>query len=144
MNTGLGVIAEVADALGNSGAEVRSTLVSVLVTREKNRRVDILDKALVKRDQLQKEIYMVKKPGKAPNKVLNEDGTFTETPAVYTPEEAKKHEEEMKAYQKKLKEATEKLEKFDALMEECFTKPTEKGFNKLAAQVGGKADSSEG
>lgn len=103
----------------------------------------MLDKALVKRDQLQKEIYKVKAPGKPPVKLLNADGTFTEQPATYTVEEAKKHGEEVKAYQKTLKEVTEKLEKFDALMEEAFTAPTQKTFDKLAAQVGGKSDAAE-
>lgn len=134
------MLAEVANALSASGAEVRSLLVQTLTTREKNRRVDLLDKALVKRDQLAREVYKVKAPGKPPVKVLQADGTFVEQPATYTAEEAKKHSEEVKAYQKALKEANEKVEKFDALLEECFTTPTNKSFDKLAGQVNGKAE----
>ncbi len=134
------VLVEVADALAASADEVKGLLKSVLLTREKSRRVDVLDKALVKRDQLQKEVYMVKKPGKPANKQLNADGTTTEVPATYTPEEFKKLEEENKQYTKKLKEANEKLEKFDKIVEEAFTAPTNKVFDKLTGMIGGKSE----
>lgn len=139
-STGASVLAEVADALSASASDVRGLLVKTLTDREKARRVDLLDKALVKRDQLQREVYKVKAPGKPPVKVLQADGTFVEQPATYTAEEAKKHGEEVKAYQKALKEANEKVEKFDALMEECFTAPTTKAFDKLSNQIGGKSE----
>jgi galactokinase len=85
----------------------------------------------VKREQLQKEVYGLKKPGKQPNKIVNDDGSVTEVPATYTPEEFKKHEEEMKSYNKRLKEMTESLERFDKNLEEAFTNPTDKAFEKL-------------
>lgn len=139
-STGQAVLAEVAGALTASASDVRTRLVRALTERELARRVDVLDKALVKRDQLQKEVYKMKLPSKPAVKILNADGSFTEQPATYTAEEAKKHTEEIKAYQKVLKEANEKLEKFDALMEEAFTAPTQKTFDKLTAQVTGKSE----
>lgn len=144
-STGMDVIAEVAAALAASAPEVKGLLVQTRVKREKDRRVDLLDKALVKRDQLQKEIYMVKKPGKPANKVVAADGTVTETPATYTPEEYKKLEEDTKKFNKALKEATDKLAKFDALLESAFTEPSDKVFDKLEKQVkgGGGSDDSE-
>jgi len=142
-STGMAVIAEVADALASSAPTVRSRLVSALTERELSRRVDLLDKALVKRDQLQKEVYMVKKPGKPNNKVLHADGSVTETPATYTPEEYKKHEEDTKKYNKALKEAQEKLGKFDALLESAFTEPSDKVFEKLEKQVKGGGGSND-
>lgn len=135
------VLAEVADALAGSSDEVRGLLKGVLLTREKTRRVDILDKALVKRDQLQKEVYAVRAPGKK-SFTVGADGKPVEIPAVYTQEELKKLEEDTKQYTKKLKEATEKLEKFDKLMEEAFTAPTNKVFDKLSGMIGGKSDES--
>lgn len=139
------VLAEVASALENSAGEVRALLVQTLTTREKSRRVDLLDKALVKRDQLQKEIYKLNgaKPGKAPLKQLGADGTVTEIPAVYTPEEFKKYEAELKDYNKKVKEATERVDKFDSVLEECFIVPTNKSFDKLAAMVNSKGEPSK-
>lgn len=144
-STGMAVIAEVADALATSAPTVRSRLVQVLTERELTKRVDLLDKALVKRDQLQKEIYMVKKPGKPNNKVIAADGSVTETPATYTPEEYKKLEEDTKKYNKALKEAQDKLAKFDSLLENAFTEPSDKVFGKLEKQVkgGGGSDDSE-
>jgi predicted transcriptional regulator len=141
-STGMAVIAEVADALASSAPTVRSRLVQALTERELARRVDLLDKALVKRDQVAKEVYMVKKPGKPNNKVVAADGSVTETPAVYTPEEYKKLEEDTKKYQKALKEANEKLAKFDALLEAAFTEPSDKVFEKLEKQVKGGGGSS--
>jgi hypothetical protein len=136
-STGMAVIAEVADALATSAPTVRSRLITTLTERELSRRVDLLDKALVKRDSLQKEIYMVKAPGKPANKVVAADGTITEVPATYTPEEFKKLEDDKKKYQKALKEANEKLAKFDAVLEAAFTEPTDKVFEKLEKQVKG-------
>ncbi len=148
-NTGLAVIAEVADALASSAPEIRQRLVSLRLEREKSRRTNLLDQALVKRDQLQKEVYMVKKPGKPNNKVFNADGTTTEVPATYTPEEFKKLGEDTKKYDKALKEANDKLAKFDALLESALTQPSEKVFDKLEKQVkgaggGDDSESSEG
>jgi len=102
--------------------------------------VDLLDKALAKRDVLQKEVYAVHAPAKKQFKLV--DGKMTEVEAVYTQEEVKKFEEDTKQFNKKLKEATEKLQKFDALVEEAFTAPTNKVFDKLANAVGGKSEDS--
>jgi hypothetical protein len=79
-NTGLAVIAEVADALATSAPMVRENLKNLLFKREVDKRVSLLDQALVKRDQLQKEIYMVKKPGKPNNKVVAADGAAKSYP----------------------------------------------------------------
>lgn len=138
----MNVLAEVAAALDASASEVRNRLVQARTERVKAKRVDILDKALAKRDQLQTEVFAIKPPGK---KVFTVDaeGKPVEIPAIYTQDELKKLEEDRKQYNKKLKEATEKLEKFDKLLEESFTAPTDKLFEKLEKMVGGKDDSSE-
>jgi len=145
-STGMAVIAEVADALATSAPEIRQRLVSLRLEREKVRRTDLLDKALVKRDQLQKEVYMIKAPGKKLFTIV--DGKNVEVTPVYTQEELKKLEEDMKKYNKALKEATDKLAKFDALLEGAFTQPSDKVFEKLEKQVkgagGDDSDSSEG
>lgn len=148
-NTGLDVIAAVAAALATSAPEVKDLLIQTRLKRERDRRVNLLDKALEKRDQLQKEVYMVKKPGKPANKVIAADGSVTEVPATYTPEEYKKLEEDTKKYNKALKEANDKLDKFDALLESALTQPSDKVFDKLEKQVkggggGDDSDSSEG
>jgi len=146
-STGASVLAEVADALKASPPDVRSRLVKVLTERELVKRVDLLDKALVKRGQLQNELNAIRPPGKKAF-VLQEDGKMVEVQAVYTAEEKKKHEEEMKQFNKKLKEATDKLANFDKTLEAAFgggpdgaEKLTE-AFTKLAKQVaGGGSDS---
>ncbi len=140
-NTGLTVLAEVADALTASAGEVRTRLVKTLTEREVSRRVDLLDKALVKRDQLQKEVYAVKAPGKKTYQVV--DGKEVEVPSVYTQEELGKLKEETKQYNKKLAEATKKLADFDKLMEEAFTAPTTKLFDRLAKECSGPEEQSE-
>jgi hypothetical protein len=140
-STGANVLAEVADALKGSTGEVRTRLVRALTERELVKRVDLLDKALVKRGQLQNELNGVRPPGKKNFALV--DGNMVEVQAVYTPEEVKKHKEELKAYTKKLKEATEKLAKFDKALEAAFgagpdgsDKLTE-AFAKLTKQVAG-------
>lgn len=129
-NTGRTVLAEVADALGKSASNVRTRLVSVLTERELAKRVDLLDKALVKRQALFIEVKKMKPKTLC---VLAEDGTTTQVPAPVTAEEAKK-------FQKALKEAKEKLEKFDVLLEKAFTGAEQDSFDKLAKQVSGKED----
>src|SRR5512144_704974 len=86
-STGMDVIAEVADALATSAPTVRAKLVEARVSRELSRRVDLLDKALVKRDQL---FVDVKKLRPKMMCVLNEDGSSTQVPQPVTPDEAKK------------------------------------------------------
>lgn len=120
------VLAEVADALDKMAEEGRNRLKSVLIEREMTRRVDLLDKALVKRQQLLVEVKKLR-----PTKMfkLNEDGTSTEVDAPVTAEEAKK-------FTNAVKEAKEKLEKFDALLEKAFTNPDKDTFDKLSKQLG--------
>ncbi len=117
-STGASVLAEVADALKASPTEVRTRLVKALTERELAKRVDLLDKALVKRAQLQNELNAIRPPGKKNFALV--DGQMVEVQAVYTQEEVKKHNEELKQYNKKLKEATEKLAKFDKTLEAAF------------------------
>ena len=126
VNTGMTVLAEVADALDKMAEEGRNRLKSVLIEREMTRRVDLLDKALVKRQQLLVEVKKLR-----PTKMfkLNEDGTSTEVDAPVTAEEAKK-------FTNAVKEAKEKLEKFDALLEKAFTNPDKDTFDKLSKQLG--------
>lgn len=101
-----------------SSGDVRGRLVKALTERELVKRVDLLDKALVKRSQLQNEVNAIRPPSKKAFVLV--DGQMQEVQAVYTPEEAKKHNEEMKQYQKKLKEATDKLANFDKTLEAAF------------------------
>lgn len=138
VSTGTAVLAEVADALKASAPAVRSRLVSALTEREVAKRVDMLDKALVKRAQLQTEVYKIKPPGKKLFKLV--DGQMQEVEAVFTPEEVKKFNDDTKQYNKLLKEATEKLQKFDAALESAFAG---EGFEKLAKQLGGGGNDSE-
>lgn len=147
-STGASVLAEVAGALRASPPEIRSRLVQVLTEREKVKRVDLLDKALVKRAQLQNELNAIRPPGKKAHALV--DGKMVEVQAVYTPEEVKKFNEETKAYNKKLKEATEKLAKFDKTLEAAFGSEgedkVESAYAKLAKQIaggGGGSDSDE-
>lgn len=144
-STGTGVLAEVASALQGSSGEVRSRLVKALTERELVKRVDLLDKALVKQGQLRNEVNAIRPPGKKAF-VLQQDGKMVEVQAVYTPEEKKKHEEEMKQYNKKLKEANEKLANFEKLLETAFggaPEELEKAFAKLGKAVSGGGSSSD-
>lgn len=147
-NTGTDVLVEVAGALRASTGEVRTRLVKALTERELVKRVDLLDKALVKRGQLQNELNAVRPPSKKVFKLV--DGKMQEVEALYTQEEVKKFNEETKQYNKKLKEATEKLSKFDKALEAAFgagpdgTEKLTEAFAKLAKQVaGGGGDSSD-
>ncbi len=138
VNTAQTVIAEVADVLKNSMSSVRSRLVSALTERELVKRVDILDKALTKRAQLQGDLNKIRLPSKKAFKLV--DGQMQEVEAVFTQEEVKKFNEESKQYAKQLKEATEKLQKFDNALERAFAG---EGFDKLANLVGGKETPAE-
>lgn len=131
------VLVAVADALKASAPNVRARLVNTLTERELVKRVDMLDKALVKRSQLQTDMYKIKPPSKKAFKLV--DGTMVEIDAVYTPEEVKKFNEDTKQYNKLFKEATEKLQKFDAALEAAFAGD---GFEKLSKQLGGKEEAS--
>jgi hypothetical protein len=110
--------------------------------------VDLLDKALVKRAQLQNELNAIRPPGKKNFALV--DGQMVEVQAVYTPDEVKKHKEELKQYQKKHKEATEKLSKFDKALEAAFgagpdgTEKLTEAFAKLTKQVAGGGGESGG
>jgi hypothetical protein len=140
-STGAGVLAEVASALQGSTGEVRTRLVKALTERELVKRVDLLDKALVKRAQLQNELNAIRPPSKKVFKLV--DGKMTEVEAFYTQDEVKKFNEETKQHAKKLKEATEKLAKFDKALEAAFgagpegTEKLTEAFAKLTKQVAG-------
>ena len=140
-NTGTNVLAEVADALKASTGDVRNRLVKALTERELVKRVDLLDKALVKRGQLQSELNAIRPPSKKSFKLV--DGKMQEVEALYTQDEVKKFNEEIKQHAKKLKEATEKLSKFDKSLEAAFgagpegTEKLTEAFAKLAKQVSG-------
>ncbi len=147
-STGASVLAEVADALKASTGETRTRLVRALTERELVKRVDLLDKALVKRGQLQNELNAIRPPSKKVFKLV--DGKMQEVEALYTQDEVKKYNEETKQYNKKLKEATEKLSKFDKALEAAFgagpdgTEKLTEAFAKLAKQVaGGGSDGDE-
>jgi len=120
-------------------------LVQALTERELAKRVDLLDKALNKRAQLQNELNSLRLPQKKLFKMV--DGKMQEVEAVYTQEEVKKLEEEQKQFNKKVKEATEKLAKFDKVLESAFVGDPEdpeslaKAFTKLTKQVSGGGDS---
>lgn len=133
-STGASVLAEVAAALGASTGEVRGRLVKALTERELVKRVDLLDKALVKRAALANELNSIRPPGKKAHALV--DGKMVEVQAVYTPEEVKKFNDEMKQYNKKLKEATEKLAKFDSTLESAFTGTTAEELEKAYAKLG--------
>jgi len=140
-NTGADVLAEVAGALKASTGEVRTRLVKALTERELVKRVELLDKALVKRGQLQNELNAIRPPGKKNFALV--DGKMVEVQAVYTQEEVKKHNDELKQYNKKLKEATDKLANFDKTLEAAFgagpdgTEKLTEAFTKLTKLVAG-------
>lgn len=96
------VSAEVADFLGKSQGAVREALIQTLTNREVSRRVELLDKALVKRKELQKEIEKIR-----PKKVYNADGS--EAVGTFTSEEFQS-----------LKKAKEKFAKYEAALEKAF------------------------
>lgn len=133
------VLAEVAGALKASVAEVRGRLTKKLVEKKLVVRVDLLEKGLEKKAQLQNEVNAIKPPVKKVFKLV--DGKMQEVEATYTQEEVKKHESETKAYNKKLKEATEKLNKFSNLLDAALSgadpDKLEETYAKLAKAVGG-------
>jgi hypothetical protein len=139
-STSEGVLAEVATALRGSVAEVRGRLVKSLTERELVKRVELLEKGLAKRTQLQSELNAIKPPVKKTFALV--DGKMVEVQSFYTQEEVKKHESETKQYNKKLKEATEKLAKFEKLFDAALSGDPERlteSFAKLAKVVGGGA-----
>lgn len=131
-NVGETVLEEVVNALGSSGDEVRNRLVSTLVEREVVKRVDLLDKALVRRAQLTVEVKKIR----APKRYKLEEGKMVEVDAILTKEEAE-------TYTKTLREASEKLENFDKALEIAITKPTKEAYEKLAKLLGGENKSKE-
>ncbi len=149
-STGSNVLAEVADALKASPTEVRTRLVKALTERELAKRVDLLDKALTKRAQLQTELNSIRMPTKKVFKLVDGKMVEAQVELTYSPEEAKKYNEDLKQHNKKVKEATEKLAKFDKTLEAAFggegaDKLTD-AFAKLAKLVSGgsvESDDSE-
>ena len=116
------VSAEVAEFLGKSQGTVRDALVKTLTDREVSRRVEALDKALLKRRELQKEVEKIR-----PKKVYNADGT--EAAGTFSQEEFSN-----------LKKAKEKLAKFEAALEKAFAGDAN-AFDHLSK--GGDSDKSE-
>lgn len=143
--TGTSVLAEVATALQASTGEVRSRLVKALTERELVKRVDLLDKALVRRAQLQGELNNLRFPMKKHFKMV--EGKMQEVEALYSQEEVKKFEEERKQFDKKVKDAQEKLAKFDKTLEAAFvgdpndSEGLTKAFASLAKQMSGGGES---
>jgi hypothetical protein len=127
--TSQNVLAEVADVLSNSAGDTRSKLVTLLTERELTRRVNILDKALVKREQLLSETFKAARIKKTFTVV--DAGLVAEVPSVLT-------EDEAKAFTKANKQAKENLAKFDAMLEAALTAPTSQVFDKLDKAVSGK------
>lgn len=133
------VLAEVAGALKASAVEVRGRLTKKLVEKKLVSRVELLEKGLEKKAQLQNEVSAIRAPSKKTFALV--DGKMVEVQATYTQEEVKKHNDETKAYNKKLKEATEKLNKFSNLLDSALAgsdpEKLEETFTKLAKAVGG-------
>jgi hypothetical protein len=140
----MNVLAEVADVLKASSSEVKSRLVKALTERELVKRVDLLDKALVKRAALQSEVNALRAPAKKAFKLV--DGKMQEVEPVFTQEEVKKFNEETKQFAKKAKEVTEKLMNFDKALEAAFgagpdgSEKLTEAFAKLTKLVAGGAD----
>jgi hypothetical protein len=112
------VIVEVADALKASPATVRSRLVAALTEREVTKRVDMLDKALVKLKEFKKDVEKVR-----PTDQFDLNGN--KVPGLLTKQQ---HDE--------LSKAKEKLAKLEQAVERAFAG---EGFDKLAGLVGGKS-----
>lgn len=116
------VLAEVASVLEGASGDVRSKLVSLLTDRVVTTRVELLDKALVKRKDLAKEVEKIR-----PKKVFNADGS--EAPGTFTNEEFQS-----------LKKAKDKLGHFDSALEQAFAGDA-KGFEKLTQAMGNNPNS---
>lgn len=123
--TSQNVAAEVAESLQNSASDVRARVVATLVEREKAKRVDLLDKAMVKRQQLATELNKIR-----PTKNFQmTGGGLVEVEGTLTAEQGKQW-----------KAAKEKLDKFDTLLESAFTTASKESFEKLSNAVGGKSE----
>ena len=122
MSTGSSVLAEVADVLKGSSQGVRTRLVGALVERELSKRVDTLDKALVKRRELVKDLEKIRAEDTF-------DAEGTKVPGTFT-----------KAQNEQRKKAKERLTKFDAALERAFAG---EGFDKLSQLVAGGSDKDE-
>ena len=117
-NAAQSVLVEVADALKASATTVRSRLVASLTEREVAKRVDMLDKALVKLREFKKDVDKVR-----PTDLFDADGN--KVPGHFTKQQ---HEE--------LKKAKEKLARLESAVEKAFAG---EGFDKLANLVAGKS-----
>lgn len=118
------MLVEVADVLKASSGTVRTRLRDVLVERELVKRVELLDKALVKRRDLVKELDKIR-----PEDMFDAQGG--KVPGNFT-----------KSQHEQRKKAQERLTKFDAALERAFSG---EGFDKLAQFVagGGGSDKDE-
>ena len=112
------VLSEVAEQLKNSAPAVQDQLKKVLVERELNKRVDILDKALTKLSELKRDVSKVKPDVET----FNEDGT--KVSALFS-----------KAKLEERKKAQEALDKLTKLIEVALSPTPGDAFSKLSEQI---------
>jgi hypothetical protein len=109
------VLIDVAERIKNARGDVRERLIGTLVEREIGQRVDVLDKALSKREQLERDIRKLK-----PDDV-SYDGDGNVVSAHYS-----------KAKYEELKKAKDKLAKLDTAIEKALA---DNDFGKLKDAV---------
>lgn len=118
------VLKDVADKIDASGPIVRERVVSLLVEREVATRTDVLDKALVKRTEIERELRKIKPDIEAfdvEGKVVRQDYSKARF------EELKKKREELERIEKALDKA---------LVDNDFSKLKEVVGSKLKEVVG--------
>jgi len=111
------LLSEVAEKIGQSTSQVRERVISALVEREVVARTDILDKALAKRTELDREIRKLQKPDV---EQFDVDGKVVS--ASFS-----------KARVDELKKAREGLEKLEKAIDKALT---DNDFSKLKEIVG--------
>lgn len=116
------VLAEVADALKGSNETVRARLKSALVEREVLKRVDLLDKGLLKLREAKNDLNKIRPPVSFQADGTKVEGTFS------------------KADFESLKKAREKVAKLEAALEKALVGQE---FDKLGGLVAGKEASPE-
>lgn len=95
------VLTDAAEAVKNATGDVRARLVTTLVQRELDSRVDVLDKALTKLKDAKKEFQKLK-----PDQVaLSADGTKSETYSEAKWKERAKAQEELAKLEKAVESA---------------------------------------
>lgn len=108
-------LAEVQERIKSSPEVVKAKLIARLADREIDSRVELMDKALVKLDDLRKEVYKAK----ADQVTFNEDGT--KTAETYS-----------KAALDARNKAKEELDKWEQMIEKALV---EGDFSKLKEKV---------